>query len=95
MDWIMMFNLRKTLLLLGLTISVMFCLALLVAVDKIAPALGYGAIMFLGALWLPSPLHSQDAEECILSLAHSTLLIPKARAEGVYPISEVKDVTAK
>lgn len=91
----MMFDFRKTLILLGLTITLMICMAILVAVDKIYPALGYGAIMFLGALWLPSPLHSQDAEACVLALAHTVPLIPKDRAEGVYPISEVKDVTAR
>jgi hypothetical protein len=87
----MLLDMRKTIFLLTLTVTAMICLALLVAVDKLAPGFGYGAIMFLGALW-----HSQDAEACVLALAQAVpLLVPKDRAEGAYPISEVKDVAAK
>lgn len=92
----MLFDMRRAILLLSLTATAMICLALLVAVDKIAPEFGYGAIMFLGALWIPSPLHSQDAEACVLALAQAVpLIVPKDRAEGVYPISEVKDVATE
>lgn len=86
---------RKTLLLFGVTITTMVCMAFLVAMDRIAPLLGYGVIIFLSALWLPSPLHSQDAWEYATISAHLSPLIPEDRAEGVYPISEVRDVAVK
>jgi hypothetical protein len=87
-----MLDIKNVMMLFGMTIFVMVLAAILHVAGYMPATLAYTIIVGFGALWLPSPLHSQEVEVDVVKVSPTHIEVPVGQAKGMYPISEVREV---